>query len=112
MLKTGWRYHNIKTPTLQELLGMKVYTICVRTVFRDYYDIYCLLEGGCSLDEAISYASYLSRHTIRSKSMYSKLLAPQLFPKDEEFLKMSPRYDVSAEDIRDRIKMAMEETSK
>lgn len=111
-LKTGWQYNNIKAPTLQELLGMKVYTICVRTVFRDYYDIYCLLEAGYNLDEAISYASHLSRHTIRSKSMYSKLLAPQLFPKDEEFLKMSPRYDVSAEDIRDRIKRAMEEKSK
>lgn len=111
-LKTGWQYNNIKAPTLQELLGMKVYTICVRAVFRDYYDIYCLLEAGYNLDEAISYASHLSRHTIRSKSMYSKLLAPQLFPKDEEFLKMSPRYDVSPEEIRDRIKRAMEEKSK
>lgn len=108
-LKTGWQYNNIKAPTLQELLGMKVYTICVRTVFRDYYDIYCLLEAGYNLDEAISYASYLSRHTIRSKSMYSKLLAPQLFHKDDDFLRMSPRYEVSAVEIRDRIKKEMEE---
>lgn len=35
----GLRFNNLKTPDLQELLGMKVYTLCVRTVFRDYYEI-------------------------------------------------------------------------
>ena len=45
-MKIGWRYNNLKTPTLQELLGMKLFALCVRTVFRDYYDIYCLLEAG------------------------------------------------------------------
>ena len=107
-MKTGWQYNNLKTPTLQELLGMKLFAICVKTVFRDYYDIYCLLNTGCSLDEAISYASYLSRHTIRSKTMYSRLLSPQLFRKDEDFQRMSPRYDVSPEEIRDYIKTVME----
>ncbi len=107
-MKTGWQYNNLKTPTLQELLGMKVYTICLRTVFRDYYDIYCLLKTGCNLDAALSYASYLSRHTIRSKTMYSRLLSPQLFIKGEDFLKMSPRYNVSAEEIRDYVKQVIE----
>ena len=90
------------------VLGMKVFTLCVRTVFRDYYYIYCLLEGGCKLEEAISYASYLSRHKIRSKVMYSRLLSPQLFRRDSEFDRMFPKYDVSAEEIRDRIKVAIE----
>ena len=108
-MTVGWKYNNVKAPTLQELLGMKVYTICLRTVFRDYYDIYCLLEAGGNLDDAISYASFLSRHTIRSKTMYSRMLSPPLFRKDEDFLRMSPKYDVSAEEIRDRVKLAMEE---
>lgn len=104
----GLRFNNLKTPDLQELLGMKVYTLCVRTVFRDYYDIYCLLEEGCRLEEAISYASHLSRHTIRSKTMYSRLLSPQLFRRDADFERMSPKYPVSPEEIRDRIKAAIE----
>ena len=107
-MKVGWQYNNIKAPTLQELLGMKVYAICLRMVFRDYYDIYCLLEKGCDLDEAVSYASYLSRHTIRSKTMYSRMLSPQLFRKDDDFLRMSPKYNVSADDIRNRIKETLE----
>ncbi|MCR5560560.1 MAG: nucleotidyl transferase AbiEii/AbiGii toxin family protein [Bacteroidales bacterium] len=107
-LKTGWQYNNLKAPTLQELLGMKIYTICLRLLFRDYYDIYCLLEAGCDLDMGIAYASYLSRHTIRSKTMYSRMLSPHLFLKDNDFQKMSPKYDVSPEDICARIKQAME----
>lgn len=107
-MKVGWQYNNLRIPTLQELLGMKLFAICVRTVFRDYYDIYCLLKAGCNLDEAISYASYLSRHTIRSKTMYTRLLSPQLFRKDEDFQRMSPKDDVSAEEIRDYVKATME----
>lgn len=107
-METGWQHNNLKTPTLQELLGMKLYTLCVRTEFRDYYDIYCLLQAGCNLDEAVSYASHLSRHTIKSKTMYTRLLSPQLFSKNEDFQRMSPQYDVSADDIRDYIKTVME----
>lgn len=107
-IKVGWQHNNIKVPTLQELLGMKMYALCLRTVFRDYYDIYCLLDAGCDLDEAVSYASYLSRHTIRSKAMYSRLLSPQLFGKDDDFKRMSPKIDISSEDIRDFIKSVME----
>ena len=40
--------------------------------------------------------------------MYSRLLSPQLFRRDKEFDRMFPKYDVSAEDIRDRIKVAIE----
>ena len=107
-MNIGLQFNNLKTPDLQELLGMKVFTLCVRTVFRDYYDIYCLLESGGKLEEAISYASYLSRHQIRSKTMYSRLLSPQLFQREHDFEKMSPKYDVSAEEIRDRVKVSIE----
>lgn len=107
-MKVGWQHNNMKVPTLQELLGMKMYALCVRTVFRDYYDIYCLLDAGCDLEEAVSYASYLSRHTIHSKAMYSRLLSPQLFHKDADFQRMSPKYDISPEEIRDYVKAVME----
>ena len=107
-MSVGLQFNNLKAPDLQDLLGMKVFTLCVRTVFRDYYDIYCLLEEGCRLEEAISYASYLSRHQIRSKTMYSRLLSPQLFQREQDFERMSPKYAVSAEEIRDRIKVAIE----
>lgn len=107
-MEIGLKHNNLKVPTLQDLLGMKMYALCVRSVFRDYYDIFCLLESGQKLEEAISYASYLSRHQIRSKTMYSRLLSPQLFTKCADFELMSPRRNVAAEDIKDRIKQAIE----
>jgi len=105
---TGIVFNNLRTPTLQELLGMKVFALCVRTVFRDYYDIYCLLEAGCKIEDAISYASYLSRHQIRSKTMYSRLLSPFLFKRNDDFNRMVPKYDITPEGICDRIRLSVE----
>ena len=100
----GLTYRNLKAPTLQDLLGMKVYTVCLRSTFRDYYDIYCLLEAGCTLDEAISYASYLSRHRIKSKYMFSRLLSPRLYIK-EDFDRMHPKYpNLTSDEICEFIK--------
>lgn len=55
-MKTGWQHNNLKVPTLQELLGMIVYTICVRTLFRDYIKL--VMEGGpsCTLRVLSPYA--------------------------------------------------------
>jgi len=103
----GYAMNNLKTPTLQELLGMKLYTLCVREKFRDYYDIYCLVNSGYKLKDAIDYASYFSRHAIRSKTMLSRLVSPQLFPKDSDFNKMKPKYDVTPEQIMERCKKAI-----
>lgn len=100
-IHTGFRHNNLVAPSKQDLLGMKLYTICVRSRTRDFYDIYCLLKDGCDLKEGISYASYLSRRSFKSKDMMSKLIAPQLYPIDEDFLKLRPRFDVSSEQMKD-----------
>lgn len=107
-LNVGYEYNNIKAPTLQELLGMKVYTACIREEFRDYYDIYCLLYSGCSLKEAVSYASYFSRRSLHSKDMYSRLLSPQFYLHEFDYLRMNPKYNVSRDDIRQFIATVME----
>ena len=99
-ISTGYTYNNIKTPSLQELLGMKVFVVCVRNEFRDYYDIYCLLREGYSLKAAVSYASYFSKRSLRSKDMYSRLLSPQIFLHENDFAKMKPKYAVTGDEIK------------
>lgn len=103
----GYSMNNLKTPTLQELLGMKLYTLCVREKFRDYYDIYCLVNAGYKLKDAVDYASYLSRHTIRSKTMLTRLLSPHLFPKNLDFDKMKPKFNVTPTQIMERCQRAI-----
>ena len=108
-LGKGFVYNNIITPTLQELLGMKLFTITVRSAFRDYYDIYALLKEGFDLANGVDYAGRFSRHSIHSKFIYSILLNDNYFHKPTDFSLLEPKYDVSTEDIADYIKQYIEE---
>lgn len=96
----GYKLNNLTAPSLQDLLGMKLFTICVRSKTRDFYDIFCLLKQGTNLTEGISYASYLSRHSFKSKDILTKLITPQLYPFDEDFLKMTPRIQTTPNEMQ------------
>jgi hypothetical protein len=108
-LGKGFIYNNIVTPSLQELLGMKLFTIAVRSAFRDYYDIYALLKEDYDLAKGVDYAGRFSRHTIHSKFIYSILLNDNYFHKPAEFSLLEPKYDVSTTDIADFIKQYIKE---
>ena len=108
-LGKGFVYNNIVTPSLQELLGMKLFTIAVRSAFRDYYDIYALLKEGYDLAKGVEYAGKFSRHTIHSKFIYSILLNENYFSKPEGFSLLEPKYDVSTQDIANFIRRYIEE---
>ena len=108
-LGKGFVFNNIVTPSLQELLGMKLFTIAVRSAFRDYYDIYVLLKEGYDLAKGVEYAGKFSRHTIHSKFIYSILLNENYFHKPEEFLLLEPKYNVSTKDIADFIQQYIKE---
>jgi len=104
-LTQGYTYNNIKTPSLQELFGMKIFTTTVRTVFRDYYDLYCLLEYGLDFKMALKYALDFTRHTVHTKSVLSTLITPQLFIKESDFdERLRPKHIISPEQICERIK--------
>ena len=108
-LRTGYRHNNIKTPILQELLGMKIFTTTVRNTYRDYYDIYCLLKEDLDLEQGIRYAISFSRHTIHTKQIITNLTTPQLYIKEKDFDKLySTRYNVSSEEINELIRLKFE----
>jgi len=108
-LGKGFVYNNIVTPSLQELLGMKLFTITVRSAFRDYYDIYALLKEDYDLAKGVDYAGKFSRHTIHSKFIYSILLNKNYFNKPEGFSLLEPKYDISTAEIADFIRHYIEE---
>ena len=108
-LGKGFVYNNIVTPSLQELLGMKLFTIAVRSAFRDYYDIYALLKDGYDLAKGVEYAGKFSRHTIHSKFIYSILLNENYFHKPKSFALLEPKYDVSTKDIAEFVQQYIEE---
>ena len=103
-LGKGFVYNNIVTPSLQELLGMKLFTIAVRSAFRDYYDIYALLKAGFDLEQGVAYAGRFSRHNIHSKTIYGILLNDNYFRKPDDFSLLDPIYDISTTDIAEFVK--------
>lgn len=98
-LHTGFTYNNLKTVDAQDALGMKLFTITVRSLYRDYYDIYSLLKEGLSFEDGLDYALKFTRHQVHSKAILSALITPTLYPKPQDFDLMQPKYDVSAEEI-------------
>lgn len=104
-ITAGLQIGNVIMPTLQELLGMKMYVATQRGAYRDYYDIYCLLEKGCSFSEGMQYALNFSRHTIHTKDIVSSLTAAKLFLKDKSFeIDLKPKVNISSQQICERIK--------
>ena len=104
VINKGFVHNNLKTVSKQDLLGMKLYTICVRNVFRDYYDIFSLLKDGCSLKDGVEYACSFSRHVIHSKQILSTLQMPSLFVIDSQFKQLEPKYDIDGNGIFQFIK--------
>lgn len=100
-LHVGYQYNNLKTVTAQEALGMKLFTIMLRSLYRDYYDIYSLLKSGYSFNQGLDYALAFSRHQVHSKAILSALATPSLYPKPKDFELMQPVYNVSSEQMSD-----------
>lgn len=100
-LHAGFSYNNLRTVDAQDALGMKLFTITVRSLYRDYYDIYSLLQAGLSFEEGLTYALKFTRHQVHSKAVLSALITPTLYPKPQNFDLMQPKYNVSPEEMAD-----------
>lgn len=93
--------NNLKSVSLQDLLGMKLFDLTKRFKFRDYYDIYSLLKGGCSLEDAILYTVKFSRYENKSGYIISALLLKEVYDdsaKEEPFdyVELKAKYKVNA----------------
>lgn len=101
------------SPSLQELLGVKIFLAYQRNDFADYYDIFRLLENGCDIYKGVDFARRLSGSSVHTKGLVSNLLAPSLFRKrkdSDEGLRVI--YSVPSEEIAERISSALVATSK
>lgn len=95
VLHSGFTYNNLKTVDAQDALGMKLFTITVRNLYRDYYDIYSLLQAGLSFDEGLDYALKFTRHQVHSKAILSVLITPTLYPEPKDlFTEVKGTYSI------------------
>ena len=99
---------NIRLADIESIMAMKIEVMLRRMKFRDYYDIYCILQEGYSIHKGIEKALNLSRHRLSSKNIIVMLLGGQFFP-DDNFVTLEPKYDVTKEQIRDYIMRKLKE---
>lgn len=83
--------------------AMKMEVMLRRSKFRDYYDIYSLLEAGVGLYDMIGVALRYSGHRLKTKNLLAMLTRPDRFVADSRFSALNPIYDVTPEEIAERI---------
>lgn len=99
---------NIRLADIESIMAMKMEVMLRRMKFRDYYDIYCMLQEGYSIHNGIEKALNLSRHRLTSKNIIAMLLGGQFIP-DNNFATLEPKYDVTKEQIREYIMQKLKE---
>ena len=99
---------NIRLADIESIMAMKMEVMLRRMKFRDYYDIYCMLQEGYSIHNGIEKALNLSRHRLSSKNIIAMLLGGQFIP-DNNFATLEPKYDVTKEQIREYIIQKLKE---
>ena len=94
--------NNIRLADPLSIGAMKMEVMLRRSKFRDYYDIYSLLEHGVTL--ALKY----SGHRLKTKNLIAMLTRGNRFLPDSHFATLRPIYPIGPEDIENRIKTEIE----
>jgi hypothetical protein len=87
--------------------AMKMEVMLRRSQFRDYYDIYSLLEAGEDINEMISIALKYSGHKLKSKNLIAMLTRSERFFPDNRFSSLNPIYEITPKEIEIRIISAL-----
>lgn len=98
---------NIQLADIEAIGMMKMEVLLRRAKFRDYYDIYAILQEGGDLDRMVDGALAHSRHQLKRKNLLAMLSNGSLFQADSCFPQLQPRYAVTAADIEAFIRQAI-----
>ena len=101
---TNLAFENISVADIKSLGAMKLEVMSRGNLFRDYYDVYSILQEGILLKDLIRYCSSYSRHRMKSKAILSILSNSSLFKYEENFELLEPKYLVNSKDIESYIR--------
>lgn len=102
--------NNLYLADMASIGAMKMKTMLRRSKFRDYYDIYSILQEGCDIEKMITAALEHSEHKLRTRGLLSMLTNGKLFTKEKGFDELLPAYDVTPIDIQEYIKKKLIES--
>lgn len=96
--------NNLYAADLLSIGAMKMEVMMRRSNFRDYYDIYSLLQYGIDFHLMVTLALKYSGHLLHTKNLYSMLTNGARFMADANFSQLQPEYQVTAKEIEDFIR--------
>lgn len=101
--------NNLKIADVASIGVMKMEVMLRRSKFRDYYDIYSILEAGADINSLIDKALKYSGHKLKTKNLIAMLTKSERFEMDANFDSLNPIYDITPKDIEERIKKDIKE---
>ncbi len=99
--------NNLQLADIKSIGAMKMEAMLRRSKFRDYYDIYSILNEGADIQEMINMALEHSGHLLKRKNLLAILTDGERFRKDKAFMQLYPIYDVTPYDIQEYIKQKL-----
>jgi predicted nucleotidyltransferase component of viral defense system len=93
--------NNLVLADVDCIAALKMETLLRRAEFRDYYDLYCILEEKSrdEIRQIIDNALKYSEHHLKSKNLIGMLSNSERFKYSAAFAELEPKYAVSAKEI-------------
>jgi len=91
--------NNIIAANLEAIGAMKIELMLRRSEFRDYYDIYSILQEGISLKSIVALAAKYSNHRLMARNALAHLANGAHYRKEKGFALLEPVYDVDVKGI-------------
>ncbi len=93
--------NNLVLVDISTIASLKMETMMRRNIFRDYYDLYCILKekNTDEIKEIIANALKYSGHNLKSKNLIGMLINSERFKNDSDFEQLEPKYSITREEI-------------
>jgi len=95
---------NLWLADIEAIGAMKMEVMLRRSNFRDYYDIYSILQSGIDIRKLIDMALNYSEHILSTKNLLAMLTDSSRFQIDSSFELLKPRYKVTPLEIEAYLK--------
>jgi predicted nucleotidyltransferase component of viral defense system len=95
---------NLKLADVEAIGAMKMEVMLRRSNFRDYYDIYSILQTGINFKKLVDLSLSYSGHILTTKNLLAILTDSSRFQIDSRFEQLNPKYMVTPADIEAYLK--------
>ncbi|MDR0828776.1 MAG: nucleotidyl transferase AbiEii/AbiGii toxin family protein [Prevotellaceae bacterium] len=92
--------NNLILCDIECIAALKMEVMLRRNEFRDYYDIYSILQNqNIDLQDIIQNALKYSQHNLKSKNLIGMLTNSDRFKQSADFQQLKPKYNITSKEI-------------